>query len=63
MPFPYNFTFDFYTDVEPFEEYQVQVDWNNDGDFDDANEDISDDVKSIHYSRGKDEECFYNFIF
>jgi len=36
--------------------YVVEVDWNNDGDFGDANEDISADVKSISYSRGKDEE-------
>ena len=36
--------------------YKVEVDWDNDGGFLDANEDISADVKSISYSRGKDEE-------
>ncbi len=36
--------------------YKVEVDWDNDGDFGDANEDITADVKSISYSRGKDEE-------
>jgi len=36
--------------------YIVECDWDNDGDFGDANEDISADVKSISYSRGKDEE-------
>jgi len=36
--------------------YVTEVDWDNDDDFGDANEDISDDVKSISYSRGKDGE-------
>ena len=36
--------------------YKIEVDWNNDGDFLDSDEDISSDVKSIGYSRGKDEE-------
>ena len=36
--------------------YKIEVDWNNNGSFADADEDISNDVKSISYSRGKDEE-------
>ncbi len=36
--------------------YKIECDWDNDGDFLDANEDITADVKSISYSRGKDEE-------
>ena len=36
--------------------YDIFVDWNNDGDFLDANEDITSDVKTIGYSRGKDDE-------
>ena len=36
--------------------YKIEADWDNDGDFLDADEDVSDDVKSMSYSRGKDEE-------
>ncbi len=36
--------------------YKIEVDWDNDGDFLDSDEDISNDIKSISYSRGKDEE-------
>ena len=36
--------------------YKIEVDWNNNGSFADANEDITADVKCISYSRGKDEE-------
>lgn len=36
--------------------YVVECDWDNDGDFGDANENITADVKSISFSRGKDEE-------
>ena len=36
--------------------YKIEVDWDNNGSFADADEDISDDVKSISYGRGKDEE-------
>ena len=36
--------------------YAIVVDWNNDGDFSDANEDITANVKSIHFSRGKSGE-------
>jgi len=36
--------------------YEVCVDWNNDGDYGDANEDISADVKSIRIQRGRDDE-------
>jgi len=36
--------------------YVVECDWDNDGDFLDTNEDITEDVKEIRYSRGKDAE-------
>ena len=36
--------------------YKIEVDWDGNGSFADANEDISADVKSISYSRSKDEE-------
>lgn len=36
--------------------YVVYVDWNNDGDFSDANEDITSDVKFIRISRGRDDD-------
>ncbi len=36
--------------------YKIECDWDNDGDFLDANEDITADVKSISYGRGKNEE-------
>ena len=36
--------------------YKVSVDWNNDGDFADTYDDITADVTSIHYSRGKSDE-------
>ena len=36
--------------------YEVKVDWNNDGDFNDANEDVSADVNSMSWGRGKDAE-------
>ena len=54
MPFPYYFPFIF-DDVTSVT-YKVYVDWNNDGDFDDANEDITGNVKSISFSRGKSDE-------
>jgi len=34
--------------------YQLLVDWNNDGDFADANEDVTGDVISVECSRGRD---------
>jgi len=34
----------------------IYVDWNKDGDFGDASEDISSDVKSFKFSRGRDTE-------
>jgi len=34
--------------------YSVLVDWNNDGDFTDANDDITGDVLSLSWSRGRD---------
>ena len=34
--------------------YTVLVDWNNDGDFADANDDITGDVLSLSWSRGRD---------
>jgi hypothetical protein len=49
MPFPYDFPI-------VFSIYYIDVDWDNDGDFLDANEDITGNVKSIHFSRGKSDE-------
>jgi hypothetical protein len=37
-------------------QYRVEVDWNNDGDFTDTYDDITADVKTIHFSRGKSDE-------
>ena len=37
-----------------FGRYELYVDWNNDGDFSDANEDITDDVLEITCKRGRD---------
>ena len=54
MSFPYYFPFIF-DDVTSVT-YKIYVDWNNDGDFSDTYEDISADVKSIRFSRGKSEE-------
>ncbi len=51
MPFPYTFEFPF-----TVPDYYVLVDWNNDGDFTDTYDDISADVTSIRYSRGKSDE-------
>ncbi len=51
MPFPYTFPITF-----EISDYFILVDWNNDGDFTDTYDDISSDVKSIHYSRGKSDE-------
>ena len=34
--------------------YTLQVDWNDDGDFDDANDDITSDVLSLSWDRGRD---------
>jgi len=51
LPFPYNFTFSF--DIS---DYYVLVDWDNNGDFTSTYDDISADVKSISYSRGKSDE-------
>jgi len=34
--------------------YKLLVDWNNDGDFDDSNEDITSDTMSIQFRRGRD---------
>lgn len=36
--------------------YEVCVDWNNDGDFSDALEDISSEFKTLSYSRGRDSD-------
>jgi hypothetical protein len=36
--------------------YRVQIDWDGDGDFSAATEDVTDDVKSISFSRGIDPE-------
>ena len=36
--------------------YKVDIDWDNDGDFLDAYEDVSSNVKSVHFTRGKSDE-------
>ena len=41
--------------AEP-DEYEVCVDWNSDGDFGDANEDITADIKALNWQRGKDKQ-------
>jgi len=51
MPFPYTFEFTF--DIS---DYYVLVDWDNNGNFTGTYDDISADVKSIFYSRGKSDE-------
>ena len=51
MPFPYIFPITF--DIP---DYYVLVDWNNDGDFTDTYDDISSDVTSLRFSRGKSGE-------
>jgi hypothetical protein len=51
MPFPYTFEFTF--DIS---DYYVLVDWDNNGNFTGTYDDISTDVKSISYSRGKSDE-------
>ena len=50
MPFPYTFPFTFESG------YFVEVDWNNDGDFVDANDDLTINTKTVHFSRGKSDE-------
>ena len=35
---------------------EVKVDWNGDGDFSDANEDITSDIQSINWQRGKEKQ-------
>ena len=42
--------------------YDIRVDWNNDGDFIDANEDISADVKGFSWERGKDEKLPFDLV-
>jgi len=37
-------------------DYTVKIDWNNDGDFGDANEDITTDVMKITYWRGRTDD-------
>jgi len=51
--FPYTFPIIFSPTDEP--DYFILVDWNDDGDFGDANEDITADVKSIRTFIGKEE--------
>jgi len=36
--------------------YVIEVDWDNDGDFNDAQEDITSDVKEVRFGRGKEWE-------
>ena len=36
--------------------YEICVDWNGDGDFDDAYEDITTDIKALNWQRGKDKQ-------
>lgn len=63
MPFPYTlpYTFDVdyfsYTFDHTFATgYFVEIDWDNDGNFTGAYDDITADVKSTHFSRGKSDE-------
>ncbi len=49
-PFPYTFPFAFDTG------YFVEVDWNNDGLFTGANDDLTVNTKSASFSRGKSDE-------
>ena len=49
-PFPYTFPITFDTG------YFIEIDWDNNGNFVDANDDITINTKSIHYSRGKSDE-------
>jgi len=51
MAFPYTFTFPF--DIS---DYYVLVDWELSGNFTGTYDDISADVKTIHFSRGKSDE-------
>ena len=53
MPFAYTFPFTFDTKNTG---YFIEVDWDNDGDFDDPYDDITADVTTIHFSRGKSDE-------
>jgi len=53
MPYPY--TYPFYYDTQTTG-YFVEVDWNNSGSFDDQYNDITADVKTAHFSRGKSDE-------
>jgi len=50
MPFPYTFPITFDTG------YFIEADWNNDGDFVDAYDDLTINTKSVHFSRGKSDE-------
>ena len=50
MPFPYTFPITF--DIG----YFIEADWNNDGDFTDAYDNLTIDTKTIHFSRGKSDE-------
>ena len=49
-PFPYTFEFTFDSG------YFVECDWDNNGNFTGIYDDITADVKSIHFSRGKSDE-------
>jgi len=42
--------------VSNYAHYKVLIDWNNDGDFTDAGEDVTTDVKWTRFSRGMDSE-------
>uniref|UniRef100_A0A6M3L2K4 Putative tail protein n=1 Tax=viral metagenome TaxID=1070528 RepID=A0A6M3L2K4_9ZZZZ len=50
MSFPYTFEFSFDSG------YFVEVDWNNNGSFLDTYDDLTPNVRSVHYSRGKSDE-------
>ena len=36
--------------------YKIEIDWDKDGDFYDTDEDVSSNVKTVHFSRGKSDE-------
>ena len=38
----------------PIPDVKLVVDWNNDGDFDDTHDDITDDIIDISWQRGRD---------
>ncbi len=50
MPFPYTFPITFEVG------YFIEIDWDNNGNFTGADDDITADIRSVHFSRGKSSE-------